>query len=66
MLPLRDDEGRASTLDESAVARLRRPRTLHDLLADGWTVVDVIEQDEFTNDVVISVDAELYAVFDST
>ncbi len=66
MLPLHDEGRLANAVDKGVISRLRRPHTLHQLLADGWAVTEVFTQDEFTHDVVIAVDSDLYAVFDST
>lgn len=53
----------------AAEAFLTRHGTLHDLLAAGGDVVDVIVQDEYTHDVVATIPTDrgpLLAVFDST
>ena len=47
------------------VARLTQPATLHDAIGLGLAVVNVVIQDEYTHDVVVSA-GEVFAVYDST
>ena len=66
LLPLHDHENLAQSLRTDVVLGLRRPRTLHELVADRWVITEIFEQDEFTRDVVISVESGIYAVYDAT
>ena len=65
VLPLDDPEQLARRLSLAEQRALRATRTLHDAIVAGREIVDVIVQDEFTHDVVLTC-GDLWVVYDST
>jgi hypothetical protein len=69
---LRDHAGLSDAERASLAAKLARLRTLEDVIRWGAAhvpprlPVEVIGQDEFTNDVVVPIDDGRYLVFDTT
>jgi hypothetical protein len=63
-------------LDESTLARITgyvgNQKTLEDVVRDGLAltparmVADIVTQDEYTHDVVLPFEGELYLVYDAT